>query len=683
MSNFFTQFLADRFLQPQVERQVAAVLKNDPNRSFAYGVVATDTRDTRQLVGQNYTIDHYLLYAIYKLNADVFGCVQKWMGGVTTTDWHVEPIDPDNASKSDLKQAEDLTAVLKGSNPFQKYTELLKETVMHMGISGDAYWYKIPKGNGPEIAEIWGLHPALMKILSTVHGEILGYVMRAPNAAEPVVFEPHEVIHFRLPNPTHDLYGLSPLEILVPEVQTDLHMQRANQAYFDNDMTPDSILMLDDNLSDEEAKKAKRMIAEKHQGSDKKHKMMVARGVKDIKILGSTMKDAEFLAGRDLTTKKVTAAYEVPEVLLGYHNRGDYATSDVMERIFYNTKIRPLQKQMEESISDELIFPINPRLRFSFDSLDFTDQDGKRKDYLQATSLGILTKDEVRAEIFDLPPLKEIDPRLDGTGPTASLATDGHGDDSKDANGNSLNDETSQKSVRKADDASLADERDAQLRDLSDELEPAIVSYFTDQQTNLAQPPRAADDLDGWLDSSLETATAALVMVFAFHLYTSLFAGTQAAQTQLNLVLPFEKINAYVQDYLSNDALTHAAGITATTRDQLRSSLSEGIASGESQTQLAARVQAVYANASANRAKQIAGSETAQAFQYANHAAAEATELALTRTFLTSNDERVCPICSPLDGVTVAFDAPYPGGVEPGSDHVLCRCTETYEAINA
>lgn len=660
------------------------VAKSD-NRSFAYGVVATDARDTRQLVGQQYTIDHYLLYAIYKLNADVFGCVQKWMGGVTTTDWKVEPLDPDTAAKADVKQAEALTADLKRSNPVQKYTELLKETVMHMGISGDAYWYKIPKGSGPEFAELWGLHPALMKILATVHGEILGYVMRAPNGAEPVVFEPHEIIHFRLPNPTHDLYGLSPLEILVPEIQTDLHMQRANQAYFDNDMTPDSILLLDDNLSDQEAQKAKRMIAEKHQGSDKKHKMMVARGVKDIKILGSTMKDAEFLSGRDLTTKKITAAYEVPEVLLGYHNRGDYATSDVMERIFYNTKIRPLQKQMEESITDELIGPINPRLRFAFDSLDFTDQDGKRKDYLQAASLGILTKDEVRAEIFDLPPLKEIDPRLDGTGPAATPPADANGAASTDQPGdNPTTNEASQKRTTKAVDSTLADERDAQLRLLADDLEPAVVQYFAGQADSVAVPAELrVDRLTGWLDGVLLTATETLAGLFAFHLYPSLFAGTQAAQLQLDVTLRFDPINTYVQDYLATDALTHATGITATTREQLRTVLTEGIKAGESQAQLAERVQGVYATASTLRAKQIAGSETAQAFQYANYTAAKATGLPLSRGWLTSKDERVCPICSPLDGVTVAFDEKYPGEIEPGSAHVLCRCTETYEVINA
>src|SRR5205823_15014565 len=146
MPNLLSDFLYDRLIKPRVDADVAKAQAN--NRALAYGVVTSDAQATRA-IGQQYTIDHALLYAIYKLNADVFGCVQKWMGGVTTTGWHIEPIDADAATDTDKAEAADLTASLKHSNPFQQFTELLKETVMHLGIAGDAYWYKIPQGAGP------------------------------------------------------------------------------------------------------------------------------------------------------------------------------------------------------------------------------------------------------------------------------------------------------------------------------------------------------------------------------------------------------------------------------------------------------------------------------------------------------------------------------------------------------
>ncbi len=138
------------------------------------------------------------------------------------------------------------------------------------------------------------------------------------------------------------------------------------------------------------------------------------------------------------------------------------------------------------------------------------------------------------------------------------------------------------------------------------------------------------------------------------------------------------QINPYVQQYLDTQALTNIQGITDTTREQLRAQLSEGIDKGESVDQLAGRVRSVFTEATERRAKMIAASETAQAFQYANYQAALATGIATTRTWMTAADERVCPICSPLNGYTIRFEAQYPDGLEPGHAHVMCRCTEEY-----
>src|SRR6266536_2807204 len=84
MANLLTRFIDDTFFKPRVQAELTKAQEND--RAPAYGVVTSDAQASRA-IGQQYTIDHALLYAIYKLNADVFGCVQKWMGGVTATGW--------------------------------------------------------------------------------------------------------------------------------------------------------------------------------------------------------------------------------------------------------------------------------------------------------------------------------------------------------------------------------------------------------------------------------------------------------------------------------------------------------------------------------------------------------------------------------------------------------------------
>ena len=57
-------------------------------------------------------------------------------------------------------------------------------------------------------------------------------------------------------------------------------------------------------------------------------------------------------------------------------------------------------------------------------------------------------------------------------------------------------------------------------------------------------------------------------------------------------------------------------------------------------------------------------------------------EESMTRTWLTA-PEGACPICAPLNGYTIRFDAQYPNGLEPGSAHVACRCSESYKGDTA
>jgi SPP1 gp7 family putative phage head morphogenesis protein len=53
-----------------------------------------------------------------------------------------------------------------------------------------------------------------------------------------------------------------------------------------------------------------------------------------------------------------------------------------------------------------------------------------------------------------------------------------------------------------------------------------------------------------------------------------------------------------------------------------------------------------------------------------------ALPLTVRREWMTAEDERVCPICGPLDGQTTTLNASYPGGFDTPPAHPNCRCTE-------
>ena len=88
------------------------------------------------------------------------------------------------------------------------------------------------------------------------------------------------------------------------------------------------------------------------------------------------------------------------------------------------------------------------------------------------------------------------------------------------------------------------------------------------------------------------------------------------------------------------------------------------------------------------RAQQIAVTETTRAFAQANQLAGEDLkkefpDVRVIKTWFTNNDDRVCDICAPLDGMVVDIDEFFTTsddkslGIDPPA-HVNCRCwTET------
>lgn len=88
------------------------------------------------------------------------------------------------------------------------------------------------------------------------------------------------------------------------------------------------------------------------------------------------------------------------------------------------------------------------------------------------------------------------------------------------------------------------------------------------------------------------------------------------------------------------------------------------------------------------RAERIARTEMATAFNQGHLATVQAGVDSglivdeIQREWLTAEDERVCPVCNPLNGVVVAFDEPFPNGAEMAPPlHPGCRCTVLYNVV--
>lgn len=671
MANFFSQ-LTNRLLQPAVDAQVERAL-NDKRPPVVGSTTITETSLT-QAIGQPHDASYPLLYALYKLNTDVSGCAHKWAGGVTGASWRITTMEPDAkmtpALEEDIRK---VTRWLKNPNPHKLFSSMLYEGVLNWGVVGNFYWHVTEDSKGQPL-EIWPMHPALTRVVATKQGEVLGYVMRAPGE-EPVVFDADEVLDFPLPNPTNDLYGESPLELVLEEAGIDLQSLRSNKAIFQNGLNPSAIILMDEKATPQQAKDVTDQLKQSHSGAANQHKLLALSRVKDYKPSTMSPRDLEFLKLRELATSKVTTAYRIPKVLLGHHNAGDYATTKFLIRETYSHVYRPMQMIIDELLTERLVHRFNPELRFELIKPDASDPDDIRKDQMQAKSVGILTADEVRSDSFGKEPLEE-----EHDAPTEADQTPDTdaGDTAEDApdTAKAINKAFSKDGMRL-----LADAREREMEALAETIAPALSHFFTAQEQRFTEALTAnalkttTKSVDDYLKSLGESEDTLLFALLFGLLVSSLQSGIQAAQLQISLSLSTDVSSQIVQDYLNTTAARNVKGINQTTRDKLRATLKQGISNGEGVAKLKVRVAETFTDAKGYRSQLIARTETAQAYSYANEQALEATGVVTSYQWLTAGSD-VCPICLPLNGVIRKAGKSYPGDLKPGFAHIQCRCSE-------
>ena len=401
MPNPFSQFITSRFIDPAVERRLASEPVEKNTQAFAVGVLQQPTLSLRDALGQYPDADYDLLYNVYQRHADVSACVALWAGGATGNGWRIGLLDED-AEPTDKQRTAitDLERWLKNPNPTKRFSRIMYELVANLAITGDACINKVTDSKG-RIVELWGVHPATVRIVADEHGLIKGYIQRY-RGRNVATFQPGEISRYQLPSVVNDLYGHSPLESVMQEVNLDIQALRANKAIFDNGFKPSVIVRMKDGVKDTVERLAS-IINQRHAGASQQHGIVAVSGVEDITPYAQTLKDMEFTALRELTTQKVSTAYRVPKFMLNLKGAHDLATSSVQERQFFNSTIKPLQDLVAEVFTEDIIHSFDPELAFYFNEPDFNDTDALRTDALTANAAGIIDDDEVREQYFYLP----------------------------------------------------------------------------------------------------------------------------------------------------------------------------------------------------------------------------------------------------------------------------------------
>lgn len=180
--------------------------------------------------------------------------------------------------------------------------------------------------------------------------------------------------------------------------------------------------------------------------------------------------------------------------------------------------------------------------------------------------------------------------------------------------------------------------------------------------------PASLYDQQFWADEE-----AALWEDLAEVIIGALLAGVESGANLLpasaQVLVDFDMVNNSVIDYAKQYRYDLIKGITDTTRTQVQKLVSDWTSSGASLPVLEAQLEPLFGEV---RAGMIAATETTRVYAEGNSEAWESTGMVNTWTWMTAQDDLVCPICGELDGEI--FDIADIDARPPA--HVNCRCWE-------
>ena len=151
-------------------------------------------------------------------------------------------------------------------------------------------------------------------------------------------------------------------------------------------------------------------------------------------------------------------------------------------------------------------------------------------------------------------------------------------------------------------------------------------------------------------------------------------SGVDALPTEVAGIVNWDVFNSAAIEYLNTYNLTILQGVSETTRKQVTQAIQQWIMSGQSLSSLETTLTPVFGE---SRAAQIAATEVTRIYAEGNQMAWMSSGVVTHNQWRTARDERVCPICGPLDGQTVELGANAFGGafgVTGPPIHVNCRC---------
>ncbi len=148
--------------------------------------------------------------------------------------------------------------------------------------------------------------------------QLVGWSYKPHRNATPQIILPEHIAHWAPePHPLSPFLGASWITSAITELVGDLQADRGVDAYFEHGMTPRLMHVMHEDTTPEEAKEWKALTEDGHAGVLNGAKNLYAGGVKDIRVVGTTLKDLGLKEYRGALETRIAVRSRIPATILG------------------------------------------------------------------------------------------------------------------------------------------------------------------------------------------------------------------------------------------------------------------------------------------------------------------------------------------------------------------------------
>lgn len=567
----------------------------------------------------------------YVLNQVVYRCVKMIADGAASAEWKVY-----DRNGKELKNHPALDLIAK-PNMKNSRKHFIEGIVSYYLLNGNAYIEKTQFNNRGNPVNLFTHRPDRMEIEATKKGRVTAFV-HSHNGAKttfPVdTLGRSNICHLKSFHPLNELYGMAALEAAALATDQHNNANKHNLALLQNGAAPSAAFLYNKRPTDEIMDRIEEEVNSKYSGANNAGRPLILAGG-DVKYqaLGMTPRELDFMESQRENARAICNAFGTPHELIitgssTYNNKAEAKLS------LWEETIIPILDMLRDEF-----FPwvaeafAGSNIRFDYDLNDITaliPRRSERKDrIIKDWTSGVITRNEARDMLG-----YDMDAKL-GDSYFGEVAVE----------------ESSSGSGSKS-------------------FEPHQYKALTDIVT-----------VDNELDRT--TLLATVTGLVESELQDLVAKHGQFVIEEIGEQSVFQ-ITAALKSHIQSSTATAIRQINSTTRQRIKSAISEGLLSRQSLEEIEASISDLFeGEAAKSRIRMIAATESTKATGYASLTAIKQSGLQKME-WLSTIDGSTRDSHASMDGqisdVEGLFQSPnggkakHPGGFGIAEEDINCRC---------